>query len=107
LDIQPPVVYHWKRRFDALGLLGLATHTQARTPITTQVPVQAMMEVFQRLDNNPLVGHYRVKMALDSLGYWTLEIMHAVWRMPPYRWSQCPQRVLCTRQLSLFDGFAQ
>jgi transposase InsO family protein len=28
-----------------------------------------MMEVFQLLDNNPLRGHYRVKMALDSLGY--------------------------------------
>jgi hypothetical protein len=28
-----------------------------------------MMEVFQLLDNNPLLGHYRVKMALDALGY--------------------------------------
>ena len=27
------------------------------------------MEVFQLLDNNPLLGHYRVKMALDALGY--------------------------------------
>jgi transposase InsO family protein len=27
------------------------------------------MEVFQRLDNHPLLGHYRIKMALDSLGY--------------------------------------
>jgi hypothetical protein len=36
---------------------------------TTGVPVQVMMEVFQLLDNNPLLGHYRVKMALDSLGY--------------------------------------
>jgi transposase InsO family protein len=27
-----------------------------------------MLEVFQLLDNNPLLGHYRVKMALDSLG---------------------------------------
>jgi transposase InsO family protein len=69
LDIQPPVVYYWKRRFDALGLLGLTTHTRASTPITTRVPVQAMMEVFQLLDNNPLLGHYRVKMALDTLGY--------------------------------------
>ncbi len=31
--------------------------------------VQAMMDVFQLLDNNPLLGHYRVKMALDALGY--------------------------------------
>ena len=28
-----------------------------------------MMDVFQLLDNNPLLGHYRVKMAWDSLGY--------------------------------------
>ena len=33
------------------------------------MPVQAMMEAFQLLDNNPLLGHYRMKMALDSLGY--------------------------------------
>jgi hypothetical protein len=69
LAIQPPVVYHWKRRFDAAGLLGLTTRTRVGTPLATRVPVQAMMEMFQLLDNNPLLGHYRVKMALDSLGY--------------------------------------
>jgi hypothetical protein len=37
----------------------------------------------------------------------TLEVMRSVWRMPPYRWSQPPRRVLQARQLSLFDGFAQ
>jgi hypothetical protein len=37
--------------------------------MTMRVSVQAMMDVFQLLDNNPLLGHYRVKMALDSLGY--------------------------------------
>lgn len=68
VDIQPPVVSHWKRRFDAAGLLGLTTRTRARTPLTTRVSVQAMMEVFQRLDNHPLRGRYRVKMALDALG---------------------------------------
>jgi transposase len=69
LAIQPPVVYYWKRRFDAAGLLGLTTRTRARAPLTTRVPVQALMEVFQLLDNNPWLGHYHVKMALDSLGY--------------------------------------
>jgi transposase len=69
LDIQPAVVYHWKRRFNAAGLLGLTTRPRAGTPITVRVPVPVIMEVFQRLDNNPLLGHYRVKMALDSLGY--------------------------------------
>ena len=34
-----------------------------------RVSVQALMDVFQLLANNPLLGHYRVKMALDSLGY--------------------------------------
>ena len=69
LEIQPAVVSHWKRRFDAAGLLGLTTRPRAGTPITTRVPVPVIMEVFQLLDNNPLLGHYRVKMALDSLGY--------------------------------------
>jgi transposase InsO family protein len=69
LDIQPAVVYHWKRRFDAAGLLGLTTRPRTGTPITVRVPVPVIVEVFQLLDNNPLLGHYRVKMALDSLGY--------------------------------------
>ena len=69
LDIQPAVLYHWKRRFNAAGLLGLITRPRAGTPITVRVPVPVIMEVFPRLDNNPLLGHDRVKMALDSLGY--------------------------------------
>ena len=47
----------------------MSTRPRERTSITTRVSVQVMMEVFQRLDNNPLLGHYRVKMALDALGY--------------------------------------
>jgi Homeodomain-like domain/leucine-zipper of insertion element IS481 len=67
LAIQPAVVYDWKRRFAASGVLGLTTHARASTPITTRVSVQVMMEVFPRLDNHPLLGHYRVKMALARL----------------------------------------
>ena len=69
LAIQVAVVYYWQRRFQASGLVGLTTQTRTDTPITMRVSVQAMMDVFQLLDNNPLLGHYRVKMALDSLGY--------------------------------------
>jgi transposase InsO family protein len=69
LETQPAVVYHWRRRFNAAGLLGLTTRPRPGTPITVRVPVQVIMEVFQLLDNNPLLGHYRVKMALDALGY--------------------------------------
>jgi transposase InsO family protein len=69
LAIQPAVVYYWAQRFQAFGLEGLTTRTRVEAPITTRVSVQAMMDVFQLLDNNPLLGHYRVKMALDALGY--------------------------------------
>ena len=69
LAIQPAVVYYWHRRFAASGLVGLTTRPRQGTAITTRVSVQALMEVFQLLDNHPLLGHYRVKMALDSLGY--------------------------------------
>jgi hypothetical protein len=69
LAIQVAVVYYWSCRFHTLGLVGLTTRTRLEPPITMRVSVQAMMEVFQLLDNNPLLGHYRVKMALDSLGY--------------------------------------
>jgi transposase len=69
LAIDPHVVYYWQRRFKANGLLGLSTRPRKRTSISTRVSVQVMMQVFQILDNNPLLGHYRVKMGLDSLGY--------------------------------------
>ena len=67
LALRPLVVYYWKQRFTAAGLLGLTTRQRTGTPITTRVSVQGMMEVFQLLDNNPLLGHYRVKMALRSI----------------------------------------
>jgi hypothetical protein len=37
------VVYDWRRRFAASGLLGLTTRARAGTPITTRVSVQVMM----------------------------------------------------------------
>jgi transposase len=69
LAIDPHLVYRWQRRFKAGGLLALSTHRRGPSAITTRVPVHVMMEVFQLLDNNPLLGHYRVKMALDALGH--------------------------------------
>ena len=47
----------------------MTTQTRTDTPITMRVSVQALMDVFQLLDNHPLLGHSRVKMALDALGY--------------------------------------
>jgi transposase InsO family protein len=69
LAIQPAVVYDWQRRLTACGLPGLTTRTREETAIPTRVSVQAMLEVFQRLDNTPLLGYSRVQMALDALGY--------------------------------------
>ncbi len=69
LAIDPHVVYYWQQRFKTGGLLGLSTRLRRRTSIAGRVSVQVMMDVFQLLDNNPLLGHYRVKMALDALGY--------------------------------------
>jgi transposase len=67
LAIQPAVVYHWKRRFAASGLLGLTTQGRVGTPITTRLSVQVIMEVFQLLDNNLLLGHYRVRSIYRGL----------------------------------------
>jgi hypothetical protein len=49
-------------------LEGLTTRTRVDTPITTRLSVQALMDVFQRLDNHPWLGPSRVKMAWDALG---------------------------------------
>jgi len=69
LDIQPRIVYYWRRRFKEAGLVGLTTRVRTGTPITDRVSVEVVMTVFEVLDNNELLGHWRVKMALDSLGY--------------------------------------
>jgi transposase InsO family protein len=54
------------------------------------------MEVFQLLDNHPWLGHYRVKMALDSLGYcyghttvWQMVAFHTH-AHPPARYKRPP-----------------
>src|SRR5437870_9647428 len=57
----------WNQWQDSPGIGGSFGVEYA--PMTMRVSVQAMMDVFQLMDNNPLLGHYRVKMALDSLGY--------------------------------------
>jgi hypothetical protein len=49
LAIDPHLVYRWQRRFKAAGLLALSTHRRAPSAMTTRVPVQVMMEVFQLL----------------------------------------------------------
>jgi hypothetical protein len=38
--------------------LGLSTRPRERLSITTRVPVQVMMELFQLLDNNPLLRQF-------------------------------------------------
>jgi transposase InsO family protein len=97
LAIDPHVVYYWQRRFKTGGLLGLSTRPRRRTSITSRVSVQVMMEVFQLLDNNPLLGHYRVKMALDSLGYryghttvWQMVALYKQTHPPPRRATRLP-----------------
>jgi hypothetical protein len=42
-----------------------------------------------------------------QLMLWALELVRTVWRMPLYRWAQRSRRVPRTRQLDLFDGFAE
>ncbi len=41
-----------------------------------------------------------------QLMLWALEIVHTVWRMPPYRRTSRSRQGYQTRQLTLFDGFA-
>jgi transposase len=97
LAIDPHLIYRWQRRFKAGGLLALSTQRREPTSISTRVSVQVMMEVFQLLDNNPLLGHYRVKMALDALGYryghttvWQMVALYKQAHLPPPREPRTP-----------------
>lgn len=58
LDIQPRMVYYWRRRFKEAGWVGLTTRVRTGTPITDRVSVEVVMNVFEVLDNNDLLGHH-------------------------------------------------
>jgi transposase InsO family protein len=97
LAIDPRRIYRWQRRFKAGGLLALSTPRREPTPISTRVSVQVMMSVFQLPDNTQLLGHDRVKMALDSLGYrdghatvWQMVALYKQAHLPPRREPRTP-----------------
>jgi hypothetical protein len=72
LAIAPHVVYYWQRRFTTFGLVGLTTRSREETAITTRVSVQAMMEVFQLLDN--VRDHRGLSTACDVTRALTFEV---------------------------------
>ena len=97
LAIDPHLVYRGQRRFKAGGLLALSTRRREPTSLSTRVSVQVMMEVFQWLDNHPLLGHYRVQMAFDSLGdrdghttVWPMGALDTQAHVPPPREPSTP-----------------
>ena len=97
LAIDPHLVYRGQRRLKAGGLLALSTRRREPTSISTRVSVQVIMEVFQSLDRNPLLGHDRVMMALDALGsrdghtiVWPMVALDAQAHLPPRREPRTP-----------------
>lgn len=68
MQVKRCFVYYWKRRFDAEGVLGLYDKSRARIHFEETVSLADITFIFETVENNPKIGHYRVKMMLNGRG---------------------------------------
>ena len=68
MQVKRCFVYYWKRRFDAEGVLGLYDKSSARIHFEETVSLADITFIFETVENNPKIGHYRVKMMLNGRG---------------------------------------
>lgn len=69
LKISRPTIYHWKKRFLEQGIAGLYDISPARVHFDQLVSIEDIISIFQFIENNPKIGHYRVKMLLNGRGH--------------------------------------
>lgn len=68
MQITRPVVYLWQRRFEAEGIIGLYSKPPIRIHFSEVVSLSDVAFIFETIENNPKIGHYRVKMMLNGRG---------------------------------------
>ena len=68
LQVTRTTIYKWRKRFDKDGILGLYSRSTARITFESIVTPEDMALIFELIENNPKIGHYRVKMFLNGQG---------------------------------------
>lgn len=68
MQVHRNLVYFWQRRFEAEGIIGLYNKPPVRTHFEEIVSLADVIFIFETIENNPKIGHYRVKMMLNGQG---------------------------------------
>jgi len=68
MQVSRRLVYYWRRRFRAEGILGLYDRPPLRIHFDETVSLADITFIFETIENNPKIGHYRVKMMLNGRG---------------------------------------
>jgi len=62
------LVHYWQRWFETEGILGLYNKPPIRIHFDETVSLADITFIFETIENNPKIGHYRVKMMLNGRG---------------------------------------
>jgi putative transposase len=68
MQVSRSLVYFWQRRFEVEGILGLYNKPPIRVHFEEVITLSDIIFIFEAIENNPKIGHYRVKMILNGQG---------------------------------------
>jgi putative transposase len=68
MKVSRHLVYYWQQRFEAEGVIGLYNRPPIRIHFQEIISVANIAFIFETIENNPRIGHYRVKMMLNGQG---------------------------------------
>jgi hypothetical protein len=68
MQISRSLVYFWQRRFEEEGVLGLYNKPPIKVHFEEVISLADIIFIFETIENNPNIGHYRVNMALNGQG---------------------------------------
>jgi putative transposase len=68
MQVSRRLVYYWQRRFQAEGILGLYNRPPIRIHFEETVSPADLAFIFENIENNQRIGHYRIKMMLNGRG---------------------------------------
>lgn len=68
MQVSRRLVYYWQRRFEIEGILGLEDKPPIKIHFEETISLADITFIFETIENNPRIGHYRVKMMLNGRG---------------------------------------
>jgi transposase/transposase InsO family protein len=68
MKVSRHLVYYWQQRFEAEGVIGLYNKPPIRIHFQETISVADVAFIFETIENNLNIGHYRVKMMLNGQG---------------------------------------